>query len=368
MAALKRIICTVTNDLTFDQRMQRICNTLAEAGYSITLVGRALPTSLPLPERPWQQVRLRCRQHKGFAFYAEFNLRLFFFLLKTPFDAVAVTDTDTLLAGTLASLLRQKQRVFDAHEYFTEVPEVVHRPLVKTFWKMVERLCLPFYRYAYTVGPALAAIFTQQYGIPFAVVRNMPFQRQKQAGLPQKRILLYQGALNEGRGIETAIAAMPLLPDEFELHLAGEGDLSDRLRRLATGQEERIHFHGYIRPEALRALTDTAWIGINLLEHRGQSYYYSLANKFFDYVQARVPVVTMKFPEYAALQREFPVALLMDTLDATHLAQRLTALHQHPEEYLQMQSACDAAAGVWHWENEKKTLLNVWGKALPQHP
>lgn len=94
--------------------------------------------------------------------------------LFAPCDAVCSIDLDTLPAGTLATLIRRKKRVFDAHEYFTEVPEVVDRPMVKRFWEWVARRCLPFYRHAYTVGPALAEIFEKRYRLPFGVVRNVP--------------------------------------------------------------------------------------------------------------------------------------------------------------------------------------------------
>jgi hypothetical protein len=167
------LVFTVTNDLTYDQRMHRICGTLAANGYTVMLVGRALSHSIPLEIKSFEQKRLRCFFQKGFAFYAEYNLRLLWFLLFVHCDAVCSIDLDTLPAGCLATLLRRKKRVFDAHEYFTEVPEVVDRPAVKFFWEMVARACLPFYRHAYTVGPALAAIFEKKYGLKFEVVRNV---------------------------------------------------------------------------------------------------------------------------------------------------------------------------------------------------
>jgi len=63
------IIFTVTNDLTYDQRMERICSTMANAGYKVTLVGRTMPGSVALDKRSYGQVRLNCRYHKGKLFY-----------------------------------------------------------------------------------------------------------------------------------------------------------------------------------------------------------------------------------------------------------------------------------------------------------
>lgn len=365
---MRHILFTVTNDLSYDQRMQRICGTLAAAGYVVTLVGRQLPHSKPLDPHPFAQHRLRCRFHKGFLFYAEFNLRLFAWLMRQPCDAVCSVDLDTLPAGSLATLLRGKKRVFDAHEYFTEVPEVVGRPLVKAFWSAVARICLPFYRHAYTVGPALAAIFSKKYGIPFGVVRNiaplvLPAER------PGGRVVLYQGALNAGRGIETALAALLQTP-EIELWLAGEGDLSAELRALAQelGVEKQVRFLGLVRPAELRQLTAQAWLGLNLLENKGLSYYYSLANKFFDYVQAGVPVVTMDFPEYRALQARHPVAILLARLDPAELARVFRELMDDESRYRRLQEACRRAAGEWNWEQEQQELLRIWRAVLPPAP
>jgi glycosyltransferase involved in cell wall biosynthesis len=364
----QRIILTVTNDLTYDQRMQRIAATLADAGYAVELVGRALPHSLPLDDQPFTQRRLRCRFRKGILFYAEFNLRLFAYLMRARFDAVGTVDFDTLPAGALAGWLRRKKRVFDAHEYFTEVPEVQGRRLVKAFWAGIGRIFLPLYRHAYTVGPALAELFSRKYGLPFAVVRNVPLARPELPASgppPAGRVILYQGALNEGRGLEAALEALTRL-DGVELWLAGEGDLSARLRRLAgeLKVENKARFLGFVKPSDLKDLTSRAWLGINLLENRGLSYYFSLANKFFDYVQAGVPVLTMDFPEYRALNRQYEVALLLPGLEADGLAQTIRRLLDDPALYSRLQANCCRARLEWTWENERAMLLEVWKQAL----
>jgi glycosyltransferase involved in cell wall biosynthesis len=363
-----KIICTVTNDLSYDQRMHRICHSLALNGYEVMLVGRRLPHSTPLIVRSFEQKRLHCFAKKGFLFYAEYNLRLFLFLLfRKYYDAVCSIDLDTLPAGFCASVIRRKKRVFDAHEYFTEVPEVVTRPFVRSFWEMVAKRILPFYRHAYTVGPCLAAIFESKYRLKFEVIRNvasrsvLPPSQREIPSLSKPKTLLYQGALNEGRGLEAAIEAMQQI-DNVQFVIAGEGDLSENLRALSKrlNLQDKVSFLGFVRPEDLKTLTAKAWVGINLLENKGLSYYYSLANKFFDCVQAEVPIITMDFPEYRALNEVHEVALLLSELSPESVAGAVQKLLTNNNLYARLQQNCRTARDVWHWEAEEKVLLRFW--------
>ena len=353
-----RIVCTVTNDLSQDQRMHRICASLQAAGHVVTLVGRQRGNSLPLVDRAYAQVRLPCRFERGKLFYLEMQLRLLYYLLRTPADVINSVDLDTLLPGWIVARLRGMPLVFDAHEYFQETPEVVRRPLVKWIWSRLAAFLIPRVDRAYTVGPALARLFAERYGVPFGIVRNLPYRQPHSApaALPPPT-LLYQGVLNEGRGLETAIRALHNLP-EYKLWLIGSGDIEKALRDLVAREalSDRVRFFGFVLPDQLPELTRQARFGLNLLENRGLSYYYSLANKAFDYVQAGLPSVQMDFPEYRALQAEYPAFLLLDELDPEQLATAIRSA-EDADSYAVLQSKCRQAAMEWYWEQEVAVLL-----------
>ena len=367
----KKIICTVTNDLTYDQRMIRICTSLSEAGYDVCLVGRKRPHSKPLSKRKFQQKRLTCFFEQGKFFYLEYNLRLFFHLLFHRFDMVNSIDLDTVLPGFFVSRLKGKTCVYDAHEYFTEVPEVVTRPRIQRFWKAVEKLTVPHLKYCYTVGKGLADLFTAEYETYFKVVRNVPFRsRKKPLRKPfgnKKKILFYQGALNEGRGLENLISAMQFI-ENAELRIAGEGDLSQELRALATEKNvtDKVFFLGFVLPEDLKALTEEADIGLNLLENKGLSYYYSLANKAFDYIQAHKPSINMNFPEYRHINREYGTFCLIENLKPENIIAAIKRLTEDEEYYLSLVKNCERAAKVFVWEREQEVLLKVFEAAAKE--
>ena len=105
---MKKIFFTVTNDLTYDQRMIRICSSLANAGYQVCLVGRQRPHSKALRQQPFEQKRLKCFFERGKFFYLEYNIRLFFFLMFQRFDAICSIDLDTILPGFYVSKIKRK--------------------------------------------------------------------------------------------------------------------------------------------------------------------------------------------------------------------------------------------------------------------
>ncbi len=356
-----KIICTVTTDLTYDQRMIRICTSMAQADYEVLLVGRTLPTSKPLQERPYQQKRLRCFFNKGKFFYLEYNLRLLFFLLFQKVDVLYAVDLDTILPAFLVKKIRRKTAIYDAHEYFTETPEVVGRRFTKSVWEAIAKLAIPSMDYCITVGQALADLMGKKYNKPFHILRNVPFPQKKIATpKPQAPVLLYQGALNEGRGLEEMISAMQHISNA-QLWLAGEGDLSQQLRQQVRDLtlDQKVQFLGYVQPNDLRQLTLQASIGLNLLQNKGLSYYYSLANKAFDYIQAEVPSLNMAFPEYIALQEQYGAFELVENLESTTLVNAIQKLLSDEVYYQQCVENCRKAKQVLHWENEEQVLLEI---------
>ncbi len=357
---MKRIICTVSNDLTYDQRMIRICTSLATAGYEVLLVGRELPGSRALETRPFLQKRMKLCFHQGKFFYLELNIRLFFLLLFSRFDIVYSVDLDTLLPGRAVAALRRKTCVFDAHEYFTEVPELADRPLSKKAWELAAGLAVPGVSYAITVCESLAEVFEKRYGVHFTVIRNLPLRKLEH--LPKwpetPFILLYQGVLNDGRGLEESVLAMKLL-EGVELWICGEGDRSVELRLLVkkNGLDQQVKFLGKLAPDELVNVTEQAHLGLNLLKNKGLNYYYSLANKAFDYVQAGLPSVGMAFPEYVRLNREFDVFHLLDSLEPTAIAEAVNHLRSGKKRYEQLAANCREAAKTLNWEHESGKLV-----------
>lgn len=336
--------------------MIRICRSLTAAGYRVTLVG--VNNAEPLHEQPFLQKRLAVPFKKGFAFYAVYNIRLFFFLLFVKTDRFCCIDLDTMLPVWLASVLRGKGRVYDAHEFFSEQKEVVTRPRVHRVWHWIEKRFLPSFPHGYTVSESIAAEFARRYGVNYSVIRNLPLRKQP-APAPSagKKIVLYQGAVNEARGLEYLVPAMLQVP--AELHIYGDGNLMEKIKELVrlNNLQDKVLLKGKVLPGELDAVTREACIGINLVEPIGLNQYYSLANKFFDYIQLGIPQVTMNFPEYARVNKAYEVALLVEDVAVAAIAGAINTLLQDEALHARLRANCLEAATKLNWEEEEKKLL-----------
>ncbi len=360
----QKIICTVTNDLNQDQRMQRICTTLTENGYTVTLVGRLKAHSIPLQIQNYHQIRLKCWYDRGFLFYLEYNIRLFRILLsekKVPFIIYTV-DSDTLVAGGIVKYLTGKKQIFDAHEYFTEVPELINKPIKRWIWQTIENIFVPKADAHITVSKSLADIFGNKFGKIFTPILNVPYLSvtSGQAKKPYLPVILYQGMLNKGRGLEQMIGAMEKINYAL-LFIIGEGDLSASLRLLGANSPaaNRIQFLGWKSADQMAEISREATLAINLLENSSLSYYYSLANKFFDYIHAGVPSVNMAFPEYIDIIKKYELGVTISKLDQDLIAETINNLLGNHETLEQMVVACKKACKIYCWENERQKLIET---------
>ena len=357
---MKKIVFTVTNDITYDQRMDRISTALVEAGYDVTIIGFLKKRSVKTLDKPYHQVRFKLLFLKGKLFFLAYNFRIFWYLLFHKFDIYCGIDLDTLLPVYMHAKMRRKPCVYDAHEYYTELPEIVSRPLIKKMWVRLEQLLLPKIRYNYTVGAAIAKSLSDKYHQPFEVIRNVPILSPDMPKVTRENFILYQGALNMGRGLEPLMEAMVNI--DANLYIAGEGDLSVELRAFAAAlpHREKIRFLGYVRPDELKSYTQKAKLGINLVEHLGLSYYYSLSNKFFDYIHAGLPQITMNFPEYKNLNDKYQVAILIDKPEPQLIAEAVKKLLNDEILYQQLSNNALLAKNELNWQLESKKLLNIY--------
>ena len=347
--------------------MQRICTSLAANDFAITLVGRKLKTSIPLTDHLFQQKRLHCFFTDGFLFYAEYNLRLFFWLLFQQVDIICAIDLDTILPCYFATALRGKQKVYDAHELFTEQKEIVTRPTVHKFWLAVEKFAVPKFKNGYTVNQFIADELSRRYKVRYSIVRNLPVLAPLSFGEGLGvRFIIYQGAVNEGRSFETLIPAMQHVNAKLKIY--GKGNFFEQVKQLIKDYkvENKVELMGFVVPQVLKQTTPQAYIAVTLFEQMGLNQFYSLSNRFFDYIMAAVPQVCVNYPEYKTINDAHNIALMIDNTAKETIADALNRLLNDETLHEHLRKNCVTARGSLNWQEEEKVLIEFY-KRISKH-
>ncbi len=366
-----KAIVSVINDLVTDRRVHKTCMLLTEQGYDVTLVGRVLKNSLALDKRLYETHRMKLWLEKGVAFYAEFTIRLFFFLLKNKESLLVANDLDTLLPNYYFSKRRKIALVYDSHEIFCEVPELQETPLKKKIWESVEKSIVPKLKYCITVNQSIANWFNQKYKTDFKVVRNIPdkivvdkIKTRQELNLPtDKKIILLQGAgINIQRGAEEAVEAMQYIENAILL-IIGSGDAIENLKLIIKDfkLEEKVKMLPKMKPEELYQYTCNADIGLSLDKATNLNYQLSLPNKLFDYTIAGVPVLASPLTEIKFFIEKYKVGLCIENHNAKHIADKMNFMLTSPD-YNVWKANTQIAAQENNWENEKKVWVDMINK------
>ncbi|HEU4718139.1 MAG TPA: glycosyltransferase [Bacteroidia bacterium] len=371
---MKKAVVSVINDLVTDQRVHRTCVTLQGLGYDVLLVGRHKRDSLTMPQRPYRTHRMNLHFEKGIWFYFFFNLRLYFFLRKQKADLFVANDLDTLWPNYRAARRKKKPLVYDAHEIFTEVPELVNRKFKQRIWKRLERKLVPALKHMITVNDSIAGWYQDRYGIRPEVVRNIPFYRpeavhtltRRQAHLPEnKKIILLQGAgINIHRGAEEAVEAMKYV-DNAVLLIIGGGDVIPVLKEMTEKMHltDKVIFTGKLPPDELRSWTRLADIGITLDKDTNINYRFSLPNKIFDYIHAGIPVLASDLVEVRRVVEKYNVGKISPDHEPQHIAALLREMLQS-EEYPRWKENAAAAACELTGQREQEKQAAVFRQFL----
>jgi glycosyltransferase involved in cell wall biosynthesis len=373
----KTIIISVTSDLHTDQRVHNAAMTLTQQGSKVILVGRRF-NKIPLESRPYKMHRFNLWFKKGFLFYASYNIRLFFYLLFSKADVLLANDLDTLTANFLAAKFKNIPLVYDSHEYYTGVPELEHRPMVKKFWKSIEQFIFPKLKRVYTINDSIAGLYEKEYNIKVTVVRNIPataFQNEKpdkekikkEFGIENnQKIIILQGAgINIERGAEEAVEAMKYI-DNAVLLIIGGGDVMPFLKETVqqNNLSKKIVFKDKMPYRELLQYTRCADVGLTLDKDTNLNYRFSLPNKLFDYIHANVPVLCSSVIEVKKIVEHYKIGTVIENHDPRHIAEKIKFMLADGNRITEWKKNLATASEELSWSNEEKKLLNVFDGIL----
>ena len=307
---------------------------------------------------------------KGVFFYAEYNFRLFFQLLFLKKDILLSNDLDTLLPNYLISKIFSKKLVYDSHELFTEVPELIDRKGVQKVWLSIEKFIFPNLKNVYTVNNSIANYYSNKYDVSVGIVRNISVKLSntvidgklsyKIKG-DKKMLIMQGGGINRDRGAEEAVEMMQYVENAV-LYIIGSGDVFENLRTMVIklNLTNEVIIMNKMTYQELIEYTKIADLGLSLDKDTNLNYEYSLPNKVFDYIQCKVPILATKRKEVALLIEKNNIGYLTNTINPKKLAKQVNNIFRNQEAYNRIKNNLSLAAEKYTWEKESKKIEEIY--------
>lgn len=287
--------------------------------------------------------------------------------LKKDYDIYHSHDLNTLPQGYICKLIRKKKLIYDSHEvqtsrtgYKGKKYYYLEKFLIKRIDKMIMTTNM---RAEYTA---------KKYGIEKPVViHNYPFFRKirernvdlySMLNIPREEpILLYQGGMQEGRGLEKIIEAIPWFKRGVVVFI-GDGKLKDKIIKMCEKRNlnERVRFLPKVPVDELLNYTQNAYLGFQVLQNICFNHYSTLSNKLFEYIMAEVPVIASDFPEIRRVVEGNKVGLVIDPHESKNISLVVNFLLDNTDLYRVFKDNCKKAKLKYNWNNEKLNFVSLY--------
>ncbi len=292
------------------------------------------------------------------------------------FDIVQAHDDIALLAAERVARQCDASLIYDAVEMPHDPARLPKAPLrrkVRLLEIAKERRLLPRIEAGTTVGEGLAREM-QSVWKPrdLLVLRNCRFFipapndqaiRHKLGLASHEQLVLYLNSLWHGQGLEETIEAICHLPGGIHFATLGPEQVPGYRQQLSNLAEElgvsaRVHFLEPVPVGALLCFASGADIGIIPRQGRSANLTWSLPNRVFEMVMARLPIAATDLPEIAGFVRQWKIGEIFDQQSPVDIAKVIERLLQ-PARLAELKRAVDATASQVNWENEAQGYLGL---------
>jgi len=370
MSSNKKVLITFLGNIDYDTRCYNLYNSLKVNGFDVSFTGFDWLTIDFKPVQGKITIHKLQKSFLSLSFYLKFIWHIKLALFSSRASIFFAEDIYTLPFAVIFGKLKRAKIFYDSRELFGYLAGLKERKFVQFFWKTVEKLFIKYVDHIITSGSMDSDVLKEMYGVTNTIVlRNLPrfYKPAQQTDLrnqlgisTDKKILLYQGVILKGRGIEKIFDILPDIP-ECIFVLIGGGEFENYYKNLAVERKviDQVFFIGKFSQEDLPKLTPSANVGIALIENISKSYYYALPNKLFEYIMAEVPVVVSNLPQMKEIVDNFNVGFVVDPDNKDELIAALKKLTSDEVLYNKFKQNCKIASEELNWENEIGNLLEL---------
>ena len=370
MSSQKKVLITFLGNINYDTRCRNLYDTFLVNGFDVEFIGFDWLT------KDFNKSTGKISIHKlkkGFlsiTFYLKFISLLKLKLLSTKAGIIFAEDIYTLPFVVILGKLKGAKVYYDSRELFGYLAGLKDKKFKQSFWKWVEKFFIKKADWIMVTGAMDGEFLKKEYDVKnIILLRNLPryYKPELKPDLhsnlqidKSKKIILYQGVLLKGRGIEKVFAVLKDLPGCIFI-LVGSGEYEEHLKKLAAEMTvaEQVYFLGKLTQEDLPKVTASADVGISLIENLSISYYYALPNKLFEYIMAEVPVIVSDLPQMKEIVEKYDVGSIVDFESKEDLTEAIKKITEDKTFHDSKKRNCRIAAQELNWENEVTSLLKI---------
>ncbi len=366
-------ICMIAfSDLHFDFRIFREATTLKEAGHRISIVAAAFNKA---PLQGWDNFEIYLipvdRSNSLRFSYPTFWRRAHQFLIFLGADAYHAHDLDTLWPAAGAAKRCNAPLIYDSHEFWTEQSSLALRPGIRAIWACMERYLIQKVDFTITVSASIAQSLQKRYSLDcVTVLRNLPPYRPPEKSNrirselnldPDIPIVLYQGGFLTENGLREVIEAAADL-NGVAFVLIGDGPCEAALKKqvIEAGLQQKIYFMPRVPFQELHSYTCSADLGLCVIKRTGESFFYSMPNKLFEYLMAGLPVLASNFPEMQSIIEKSGAGAVVDPLNISEIRRSIYDLLRDESQLKAYSHAALKAALRYNWEKEAGKLIQLY--------
>ena len=366
MHTKKKICIAFLGNPYHDSRVTNLYNSLVEDGYDVTVISFNWFSEEITNEKKYIVHEISRKQGSLF-FYLSFILKLFFSISKTKAHIYFAEDIYTLPLIVFWGKLRKAKIFYNSREIYAFIGGLRNRPILQKFITSIEKYFVQKVDLVLTTGEMDTEFLKNFYHLNNVItVRNIPlyqsptfnFDFRKKYNIPnEKKILLYQGILIDGRGIAIVIRALQKIQNAVFILL---GDGSEKVKYINLAKKlnvnDKVFFAGSIPQNELINYTSSADIGLALIENISISYYHALPNKLFEYIMAKVPVISCNLPQMKNIVEKYKVGKVINLENENEVVQTIQEMINNENQLIEFKKNCEAAAKELNWQKEYKNL------------
>jgi glycosyltransferase involved in cell wall biosynthesis len=370
MSSQKKVLISFLGNINYDTRCKNLFDTLTVNGFDVEFLGFDWLTKDLKESRGRISIYKLKKGFLSLSFYLKFIWHLKICLMKSRANIFFAEDIYTLPLVVIFGKLKRSKIFYDSRELFGHLAGLKDKKINQKFWQWIERLFIKKADYVIVTGKLDEEFIIEKYKLKNTiVVRNLPryyksaihFDIHSNLQIDKsKKIILYQGVILKGRGIELVYNVLKELP-EFVFVIIGDGDSEKHYKELAADIDliDQVYFLGKLTQEELSKVTSAADVGVALIENLSISYYYALPNKLFEYIMAEVPVLVSNLPQMKEIVEKYEVGFAVNPNNKEELISSLKKLSSDSDLYNRLKQNCKKASEELNWEKEVNSLLQT---------